>query len=173
MKDQFIIRDADQNDYEQIGRVLVSSYTLLNDFPKPQEQPNYYDKLQHIYKLLTDDSIELFVAIINDQKVAGTVLFFGDMAYYGSKGTATKAKNTAGFRFLGVDPDAQGLGIGKALSLHCIDRAKELKCKQVIIHSTEAMKTARSMYLKIGFEKAPYLDFDWDGYGVYGFKLDL
>jgi sugar lactone lactonase YvrE len=44
------------------------------------------------------------VAVSSDNKIAGGVVYFSDMQYYGSGGTATKEHNAAGFRLLAVDP---------------------------------------------------------------------
>ncbi len=173
MTKDYIIRNARKEEHKAIGHLLVQAYSQLKGFPTPTDQPKYYHKLQHIHRLLTDDSIELIVAIDEEERVLGAVLFFGDMRYYGSKGAAMDVKNAAGFRFLGVSPDAQGLGIGKALSIACINRAEQMDLKKVIIHSTEAMKTAWKLYLKLWFQRVHALDFSWDGYGVYGFELDL
>jgi len=101
------------------------------------------------------------------------VVFFGDMQYYGSGGTATLEKNTAGFRLLAVSPQARGLGLGKQLTLKCIERAKELHLNQMIIHTTNAMKPAWKMYEKIGFVRSEDLDFMQGELEVFGFRLQL
>lgn len=74
---------------------------------------------------------------------------------------------------LAVDPDARGLGVGKALSMACIERARNLGKGKVVIHSTEAMKVAWGMYERLGFERALDLDFMQQKLKVYGFRLIL
>ena len=116
---------------------------------------------------------ELIVAASGTGKILGGVVFFSDMKYYGSGGTATTVKNAAGFRLLAVDPVARGTGIGKGLSLECIGRAREQKLEQVIIHSTKAMQVAWTMYENLGFERSEDLDFVQSNLAVYGFRLKL
>jgi N-acetylglutamate synthase-like GNAT family acetyltransferase len=95
------------------------------------------------------------------------------MQYYGSGGTATQEKNAAGFRLLAVDPKARGLGIGKLLTIACINKAKESGISQLIIHSTKAMQTAWKMYESIGFKRSEDLDFMQGELPVFGFRLAL
>jgi GNAT superfamily N-acetyltransferase len=101
------------------------------------------------------------------------VVFFSDMQYYGSGGTATQEKNSAGFRLLAVDPSARGQGLGKLLTNECIRRAKERNLSQVIIHTTKAMQQAWKMYEGIGFKRSEDLDFLQQGFPVFGFRLKL
>ncbi len=116
---------------------------------------------------------ELLAAVSADGKIAGAVVFFSDMQYYGSGGTATAEKNAAGFRLLAVDPAVRGKGIGKRLTNECIRRAAEKKSAQVIIHSTKAMEVAWKMYEDIGFTRSEDLDFMQGALAVYGFRLTL
>lgn len=166
-----IIRDAYPTEYDKIGQLLVNVYSNLEGFPTPTNQPKYYKKLLNIGDL-TNSATTLIVAQ-EDETIVGAALYITDMHYYGSRGAANALKNSAGFRFLAVALEAQGKGIGKLLCKECIHRTRQLGYGQLIIHSTEAMKTAWQLYLKLGFERTPALDFSWDGYGVYGFKLSI
>ena len=79
MTKDYIIRNARKEEHKAIGHLLVQAYSQLKGFPTPTDQPKYYNKLQHIHRLLTDDSIELIIAIDEEERVLGAVLFFGDM----------------------------------------------------------------------------------------------
>ena|SRR5258706_30605 len=68
-------------------------------------------------------------------------------------------KNAAGFRLLAVGKAVRGQGIGKLLTNECIQKAKDLRLSQVIIHSTKAMQTAWKMYETISFKRSEDLDF--------------
>ena len=61
--------------------------------------------------------------------------------------------NTPIIRMLVVDPSYRGLGIGKALSLECIDLAGRDGCKSIALHTSSIMDIALSMYLRMGFVK--------------------
>ena len=116
---------------------------------------------------------ELLVAVSADDKIAGAVVYFNDMQFYGSGGIATLEQKAAGFRLLAVDPIMRGQGIGKLLSIECIRKAKESGRSQVIIHTTAAMQTAWKMYEGLGFRRSEDLDFMQGDLPVYGLRLLL
>ncbi len=167
------IRNAKPEEFKAAGQLMIQVYSQLESFPKPSEQPMYYKMLENVGELTNKPTVELLIAISPEDKIDGAVVYFGDMQHYGSGGTATKEKNAAGFRLLAVNPDARGLGLGKLLTLKCIEKAKEMKLGQVVIHTTKAMQTAWSMYEKIGFKRSEDLDFMQGELPVYGFRLKL
>lgn len=164
------IGTADSSMYDEIGQLMVNVYANLAGFPTPDEQPAYYDMLANIGGFADKDSVELLIAQSKD-KILGAVVYIGDMKNYGSGGTATSEKNAAGFRLLAVSNEARGLGIGKQLSIACIEKARKEGRQQMIIHTTDAMKVAWGMYEKLGFERSVDLDFLQSGFPVYGFRL--
>ncbi len=167
------VRLAKPTEYKLIGELMFAVYSNLEGFPKPEEQPEYYNKLLQVGKLTANKNTELIVAVSEKGEIYGAVVFFSDMKYYGSGGTATLQKNAAGFRLLAVNDEARGKGIGKVLTMACIKRAKKLKLNQVIIHTTEAMQTAWGMYERIGFKRSSDLDFMQQQLKVFGFRLLL
>lgn len=168
---KYTIRNARPNEFAEIGKLMVKVYSQLEGFPKESEQPKYYEMLANIGALTEKPETELLIAISSDNKIAGGVVYFGDMKYYGSGGTATKEKNAAGFRLLAVVNTIRGQGIGKLLTNECIRKTKNKKINQVIIHTTKAMQTAWGMYEKIGFKRSEDLDFMQGELPVYGFRL--
>lgn len=169
----FGVRAAQPHEYAAAGRLLVDVYSRLDGFPGPDEQPEYYAMLANAGNMVALPSAELIVACTNDGAIAGAVVYFGNMQYYGSGGTATSEKDAAGFRLLAVDHGARGLGIGKQLALACIEKAKQQQRQQLIIHTTMAMQTAWSMYEKLGFIRSQDLDFMQGSIPVFGFRLQL
>ncbi|WP_420400126.1 GNAT family N-acetyltransferase [Flagellimonas sp.] len=169
----FIIRNALPSEFQQIGNLMVEVYSGLDGFPKQEDQPAYYHTLANIGDFTKKPNTELLVAVSHSQKILGGVLYFGDMQHYGSGGTATQMKNASGFRLLAVTSSARGLGVGKALSMACIDKAKAHGNTLMLIHSTAYMKPARKMYRKLGFVRYPKLDFVQEGLQVHGFRLIL
>lgn len=172
-RQEYIVRHANPEEFEQIGKLMVRVYSQLEGFPKQDEQPVYYKMLANIGELTNKPETELLVAVSIENKMAGGVVYFSDMQYYGSGGTATQEKNAAGFRLLAVDPSARGKGIGKLLTNECIRKAKEKQLSQVIIHSTKAMQTAWKMYEGMGFKRSEDLDFLQGELPVFGFRLYL
>ena len=132
-----------------------------------------YASIMSSFGITGNPKTKLLVAASPTGKISGAVVYFGDMQYYGSDGIATKEKNAAGFRLLAVDPAIRGHGIGKLLTMSCIELAGDEKQNQIIIHSTKSMQIAWKMYEKIGFERSEDLDFMQSELPVFGFRLFL
>jgi ribosomal protein S18 acetylase RimI-like enzyme len=169
----FTIRPIQVNEYQILGTLMVDVYSRLKDFPSPTEQPEYFAMLARIGQLNTQPNTSVFVAIDDGGKVLGGVVYYSDMSEYGSGGSAIKQAYSSGIRLLCVDPEFRGMGVGKALTIRCIEQAKLDQNNQVILHTTQAMKVAWSMYDKLGFERSADLDFFQKDLPVFGFKLKL
>lgn len=167
------IRDIHPAEYEALGQLMVRVYSTLDGFPTPAEQPRYYEMLANIGRLSEKPATHVLVATTADGELVGGIVYFDDMAQYGSGGTATQEKDAAGIRLLGVDPRFRGAGAGKALAQACIRRARERGHAQVILHTTAAMGVAWKMYEQLGFARSEDLDFLQEQLPVFGFRLKL
>ena len=165
------VRNVLPDEHGEVGKLMVNVYSQLSGFPKPSEQPNYYKMLANVGELTTKPETELLVAVSEEQKIVGAVVYFGNMKYYGSGGIATQVQNASGFRLLAVDPSVRGLGVGKLLTNECIEKAKTQRRNQLIIHTTMAMQTAWKMYEHAGFKRSTDLDFMQGDLPVFGFRL--
>jgi GNAT superfamily N-acetyltransferase len=170
---KYLVRNAKPDEFEEIGKLMVQVYSQLEGFPKETEQPDYYKMLANIGELTKNPETVLLVAVSPENKIAGAVVYFGDMKQYGSGGTATHEKNASGFRLLAVHPSARRHGIGKLLTNACIRKAKAENSGQMIIHTTMAMQTAWKMYESLGFKRSEDLDFMQGELPVFGFRLML
>lgn len=170
---ELTIRDARADEFETVGQLMVDVYSGLTGFPTPVEQPEYYKVLANVGALTQKPGVRLLIAEMPDQPLVGAVVYFNDMKYYGSGGTATEEKNASGFRLLAVAPKARGLGIAKQLTHYCLELTRQDGNQQLIIHTTEAMKVAWAMYQKIGFKRSPDLDFIQGELPVYGFRFKV
>lgn len=173
MKINHTVRVAQAGEYNEIGELMVQVYSQLEGFPKKTEQPEYYKMLANVGELTKKPGAEILVAVSENGKIAGAVVYFSDMKYYGSGGTATQEKDASGFRLLAVDPSVRGQGIGSLLTRECIRKARDMKHSNVVIHTTRAMQTAWQMYEKIGFKRALDLDFMQGELPVFGFRLSI
>lgn len=167
------IREIRPEEYGALGRLMVEVYSRLEGFPSPQEQPRYYEMLADIGRFTERSGAKVLVAVLDEREVVGGVVYFGDMAEYGSGGIATTIRDASGIRLLGVDPRHRGLGVGKALTNACIQLAEDAGHAQVILHTTQAMQVAWGMYVKLGFERSTDLDFMQEALPVFGFRLRL
>jgi len=172
-KGAMLIRAVLPGEYAVLGKLMVDVYSRLAGFPSPTEQPEYYQKLANVGRMNEDEDTQVFVAAFDGGGLAGGVVYFSDMARYGSGGTATSEKNASGIRLLCVDPGFRGHGLGRKLTEFCIDQARERGHGQVILHTTEAMKVAWALYQKMGFKRSTDLDFLQEKLPVFGFRLPL
>lgn len=167
------IREIKPEEFDALGTLMVDVYAGLDGFPTPSEQPEYYDMLRHIGLLNEKPNTKVLVALSDNGEILGGVVYFSDMAQYGSGGTATKEKNASGIRLLAVRKDIRRGGVGKALTMECIHLAKKSGNRQVILHTTKSMQIAWGMYERLGFARSEDLDFKQGELPVYGFRLNL
>ena len=167
------IRHAKDEEFDDVGNLLVQVYSRLKGFPKIEDQPEYYTTLKNVGKLTRNPKIELLVAVSDQNNIGGAVVYYNSMKDYGSGGTATQEKNACGFRLLGVDPKYRGLGLGKQLTQYCLDKGNNSNCQNMVIHTTNSMQLAWKMYENLGFKRAHDLDFMQGNLLVFGFRLKL
>jgi ribosomal protein S18 acetylase RimI-like enzyme len=75
---------------------------------------------------------------------------------------------------LAVAPSAQGKGVGRKLAQACLDRARELGCKAVVICVRDFSKDAQRLYDRMGFVAAPELDWSpMEDVRLLGLRYDL
>jgi ribosomal protein S18 acetylase RimI-like enzyme len=173
MTTQLTIRDLHREEYGALGMLMVEVYAHLDGFPKPEEQPAYYEMLANIGRFAEKKDARVLVAVNAQGELVGGVVYFGDMAQYGSGGTATAVKNASGIRLLGIDPKFRGAGAGKALTNACIELARERDHAEVVLHTTQAMRVAWGLYERLGFQRSEDLDFLQQGLRVFGFRMRL
>ncbi|HJV47817.1 MAG TPA: GNAT family N-acetyltransferase [Geothrix sp.] len=167
------IRDLREDEAGALGQLMVEVYSGLEGFPTPQEQPRYYELLTRIGDFAAKKDARVLVALTPEGELVGGVVYFGDMAEYGSGGIATTIQNASGIRLLGIDPRFRRLGAGRALTLACIELAREKGHAEVILHTTQAMQVAWKLYERLGFVRSEALDFMQQALPVFGFRLAL
>ena len=78
----------------------------------------------------------------------------------------------AGIRMLAVDPDAQGLGVGRALTVACLDRAREEGRSGMALYTRPANVPAQRLYASLGFVRDPDRDWQYErGHWLWAFQL--
>jgi len=167
------IREARPQEHAALGRLIADVYAALPGMPGPGEQPAYYAMLLDVAKRAANPVIHVYAAAAPDGDLLGSVDFIEEMRHYGSGGSAREVPDAAGIRLLAVRPDQRGRGIGKALTVFCIGRARALGRSAVILHTTRAMQTAWELYARIGFRRLEEIDFRQGNLEVFGFRLDL
>lgn len=113
---------------------------------------------------------EVAVAVDGAGHVVGSVT----LALPGSRWASLACAGEAEFRMLGVLPAARGRGVGTALVRWCLDRARALGRRRVIVSSARPMRRAHQLYVGCGFSRAPELDWSpFPGVELAVYRIDL
>ncbi|MFG2581859.1 GNAT family N-acetyltransferase [Streptomyces malaysiensis] len=98
---------------------------------------------------------ELLVAAdAASDEVLGAVAF----AEYGGAYAELARPGEGEFRMLAVRPESRRRGAAEALVRACLDRARALGLKRIVISSQRSMTAAHRLYERLGFVRAPERD---------------
>ena len=98
----------------------------------------------------------LLVAVTPSGEVAGTVTFIAKASALAQ----VRREYETEFRMLAVDPGLRRNGIGEALVLDCIARARRAHRQAVVLSTQESMLAAHSLYERLGFVRDPHRDWE-------------
>lgn len=77
-------------------------------------------------------------------------------------------------RLLAVAPAARGQGVGAALMQECVQRARQSGERALALHTADVRNAAMRLYERMGFHRAPELDFEpAPGFTAKGYLLTL
>jgi ribosomal protein S18 acetylase RimI-like enzyme len=166
-KTDFQIRTVRAEEHAALGELTVRSYLdggfLIGGLDDP-----YTPHLRDVAHRAA--SAQVLVAVDRNRLLGGVTLAFHDspMCELGGPGDAE-------IRMLAVDPAAHGRGVGSALAAACVERARaESGTKRVVLCSQQSMTTAHRVYRRLGFERAPELDwYPLPEVLLWGFALGL
>jgi ribosomal protein S18 acetylase RimI-like enzyme len=153
------IKSAQRSEIRAARSVLSAAYSQYEAmFPAENWGPYLADILDVEGRFAVS---ELLIAERNGV-VVGCVSFYppGARTSYPSKTFSEHwPQEWAAIRLLAVAPSARGRGIGRALTKVCIERSVAAGAPAIGLHTTKEMAVARSMYERMGFERAPAYDF--------------
>jgi GNAT superfamily N-acetyltransferase len=145
------IRLARPDEYDELGRLLLRSYATI---PGLDADPEHMTKLADVAGRARDT--ETLTAIV-EGRLAGVA------TYVPGPDTSMSEFNdpdAAGIRALAVDPDHHRRGIGRALTVACVDLARSAGKHRVILHTSQYQQAAHAMYQRMGFRRERALDWD-------------
>jgi GNAT superfamily N-acetyltransferase len=162
------IREVRPDEHEKLGELTVVAYGSV---PGYAPEPDYELELRDVATRAVAPATAVIVAVDDDGTLLGGVTY---VASPESPFAEHDAADAAGIRMLAVDPSGQGRGVGEALTVACIERARAEGRAALVLHSTTYMTTAHRLYGRLGFGRAP--DLDWEpipGLVLLGFRLPL
>lgn len=162
------IRIARPEEYGRIGDLTVAAYLGL---PDGGDHPDYLETLRDV----AGRAAETVVLVALDE--AGVVL--GGVTYVPGpgpwfEGDEADARDEAEFRALAVAPEAQGRGVGAALVVACIERARLDGRGALSLYTRPSMTAAHRVYERLGFVRVPGRDWQFEpGQWLLGYRLEL
>ena len=164
------IRDARADDRNVAREVTLSAYREYAAYM----QTHWEDYRQGIVATLADVKPAELIVAEQDATIVGSVLLFP------AGTTLTLPNGTAltltwpEIRLLAVAPAMRGRGIGAALVDECLRRARQSGAEAITLHTSDMMQTAMQLYERMGFVRAPELDFHpAPGLTVKGYRYRL
>lgn len=154
----YSIYNFTSNDGEDVSKIAVSAFEQYKELYDDWDV--FVSKIAAMPSLA--ESSEIITAKI-DGEIVGAVAY---VAPHKPKAEFFEPE-WAVIRMLVVAPKARGLGIGKALTQECIDRAKRDGANTIALHTSEIMQTALAMYLRMGFE------YKKDGPNIFGVEYKV
>ena len=163
------LHDAGPDDLPGAIELTMDAYSAYaSQFP-----PVFWQQYRaNILETLHADSLAQRIIALQDGSLVGSVLLYPPQAK-----AARPGRHSTGWpeiRLLAVTPAARGRGIARALMEECLRRARAWDAPCLQLHTMDVMHVARGMYERMGFARAPELDFQpADGVAVLGYSLDL
>jgi predicted N-acetyltransferase YhbS len=164
------IRDARESDRDAIREVTLSAFQEYAAL-MPAHWENYR---KGILTAIEDPKPAEQIVAEQDGALVGAVLLYPAGAALPRPDLSHVTLAWPEIRLLAVSPTTRGQGIGALLMRECVRRARRSGAAAVTLHSNDTMQAGIRMYERMGFIRAPELDFHaGKDITVKGFRLDL
>ncbi len=148
------VREAQPDELDAAGALVVAAYEAQGGL-NGDDARGYLDFVRDARGRSRDCPI--LVAVDDGGMLLGSVSYVPGA---GNPFAEIEIGEEAGFRMLGVDPAAQGRGVGRALVEACITRARADHRPGLAISTGPDMAPAHRLYERLGFRRAPDRDFE-------------
>ena len=156
-----ILRDANAADRQAAIELTIAAYAQYAHYMPPEGWDMYRENI--VATLEARGAGEHIVAVQSDALVGSAVLIFPE---------TQNTTDVPEMRLLAVAPAARGQGLGHLLTNECIRRVRAAGFPSITLHTHEIMRVAMQMYERMGFVRAPELDFSPPGgSAVKGYRL--
>ena len=168
-KDTLHIRDARDDERNAVRDATLAAY---EEYAAILPGPAWVGYRRNLLATLDAEGPAERIVAERHGAIIGSVLLFpaSANAYSGT----TAGVDYPEVRLLAVVPGARGEGVGAALMDECARRARRAGATSLGLHTMDMMRAAVRMYERMGFVRAPDLDFaPAAGMLVKGYRLDL
>ena len=142
-----IFRSGNANDVSDLTALGIKSWAKFQEEMSAENWVKLYTNIasESTYKALLDQSASILCVT-----EAGDII---GMAFLVPRGNPTDIYDASWsyIRFVSVDPDFAGKGIGRQLTIKCIELAKSNGEQTIALHTSEFMANARHIYESLGF----------------------
>lgn len=140
------IRPIRPDEYDAVADLNVRSYRTIYD-----DLGDYEAVLRRVAHRAR--AVDVLVAFLYGQ-LAGTVTYVPGPGPY-AEGDDPDA---AWIRMLAVEPGVERRGVGRALTVACIERARAQGRARILLNTGEPQVAAQRLYEGLGFHRLPELD---------------
>jgi ribosomal protein S18 acetylase RimI-like enzyme len=142
-----VVETARPADFSRIAQLTVDVY-VGGGLATPAYEPELAD--------VTGRAERAELLVVRDP--AGRVVGSVALVLTGDFGNVITSDEEAAFRMLVVDPAAQGQGLGELLVTTCLERARAVGKRRMVISTDPLMTVAHRLYERLGFTRLPERD---------------
>jgi predicted N-acetyltransferase YhbS len=163
------IQDARREDRDAARKITLSAFQQYAAVMPP---PRWEGYRENILATLTEVAPAQQIVAEKEGIIVGSVLLYPPGTTFSIPDQSPLACPEV--RLLAVAPEFRGQGIATALMKECIRRARMLGTACLSLHTTDMMQVAMRMYERMGFVRAPDLDFHPDpSVNVKAYRLEF
>lgn len=162
------IRRITPDEHEELARITVEAYRRVDTGDRSFLSDAYEQELRDVGGRAA--VAEVLVAV-DDSRLLGGLTYIPPGPHPLSE---HREPELASIRMLAVAADAQGCGVGQALTEAAMGRARAAGAPGMILHSTSVMTTAHRLYERLGWVRDPSLDWEPEpGVDLWGFRISF
>lgn len=162
------IREAEPGDYEELSRLMTDAYQEFAE-NLGEDWEGYRDELADIARRAARGTQ---LVAENAGHLVGTVSYYPPQDQASADEWSWWPKGYAYLRALGVHPRARGRGVGRALTLACVERARADGAAGIALNSVSIMPAATALYEGLGFRETGG-DVEWGDHKLLSYVLDF
>jgi ribosomal protein S18 acetylase RimI-like enzyme len=148
----FLIRPVRPDEYAALGDLIVVAYHAVA--PDMPHQDDYDVELRDVERRARTSCV-VVASTPAGELLGGVTYVTGPQDPY----SEDLREGEAGIRMLAVDTARQRVGVGRALTRWCIERARAEGRRRVLLHTGPWMPGAVRLYEGLGFVRDPERDF--------------